>query len=94
MVDAHVLSDLCDLVGDVPDRHGGESSERESHFQHDQANNRVDRLGQGGDRPRFSVLDCGSVDSLLDLPADGEEQPRRAEIGEGEVGEDGTNVEE
>lgn len=75
MADAHVLPDLGDLVGNVPDGNGSEPAGREPHIQHDQADDRVDRLGQGGDRARLGVVDCGAVSSLRDLPADGEEQP-------------------
>lgn len=73
VADAHVLSDVGDFVGDVLDGDGSESIERESDFQHDQADDRVDRLGQGGDRAWFGVVDRGSVSSVLDLPADGED---------------------
>ena len=31
---------------------------RESDFQHNQADDRVDRLGEGGDRAWVGVLDC------------------------------------
>ena len=31
---------------------------RESGFQHDQVDDRVDRLGQGGDRAWVGVVDC------------------------------------
>ena len=89
MADAYVLPDLGDLIGDVPDGDGSEPAGREPHTQHDKADDWVDRLGEGGDRARLGVVDCGAISSLRHLPADGEEQPRRAEIGKGEAVADG-----
>ena len=52
----------------------------------------MDGLGQGGDRARLGVPTGCAIAAVRDLPAVGEEQPRRTEARQGEAGEDGANV--
>uniref|UniRef100_A0A0E0RHX4 Uncharacterized protein n=1 Tax=Oryza rufipogon TaxID=4529 RepID=A0A0E0RHX4_ORYRU len=89
VADAHVLPDVGDLVGDVPHRHGSEPAGGEPDGGDDRAGDRVDAVGEGRHCAGLAVAGVCAVDSVPDLPAGGEDQPRRAAAGEGAVGEDG-----
>lgn len=72
MVDADLLSDFGDFVGDVSHGDGGESTLCDSDSELDKPNDWVVGLGQSCDCAGFGVVGDGAVDLVCDLPANSE----------------------